>query len=95
MQERVSSFFVYMGYTIMTASLALGLIMIMLGRLGLVWRFIRPWSWLIYQTIFIANGWYIDMPTWTLYNQYIDTPLWIMFFFAGSLLVLVGWVLGD
>ena len=95
MQERISSFFVCTGCTIMGASLAVGLMMMMVNRLELFWRFVRPWSWFVYQTIFIANGWYIDMPTWTLYNQYVDTPLWFMLFFVGSLLVLAGWVLSE
>lgn len=95
MQERISTFFVCLGNIIMLMSLALGLVMIMLDRLGIFWRLIRPWSWLIYQSIFIANGWYIDMPTWTLYNQYIDTPLWLICFFVGFFLVLAGWAMGE
>lgn len=95
MQERISTFFVCMGNIIMSMSLALGLMMIMLEKLGLFWRLMRLWSWLLYQTIFITNGWYIDMPTWTLYNRYIDTPLWLMGFFVGFLLVLAGWAMSE
>lgn len=95
MQERISSFFVCIGYTIMIVSIALDLAMLMVDKLGLFWRLIRPWSWLLYRTISITNGWYIDMPTWILYNQYIDTPLWLMCFFVGSLLVLAGWAMGE
>lgn len=95
MQERIRAFFVCLGYIVMVTSLALGSATIVLEKLELVNHFLSVWYWLVYQSIFIANGWYIDMTTLTLYNQYIDTPLWMMSFFLGVFLVLAGWALGE